>query len=142
MQKFISMADCPNPDLVVAVLQCLTKICNAFPRDFLLNGNNQTLIFEQIPLFLNSAFPQIQQEALELAATLLTNSAKTDLLLQRQAGDAIIGKNFLTPFVALANTSITQPGLLTAMVHLAQSIGMYCPKGHPLTVQVSLLIYT
>lgn len=141
MRKLVSMSSRPDTELVVAVLQCLTKICNAFPRDFILNeSNNDTVsaILVQLPLLLNSASSQVQQEALELASVLLKNCAKTDVVQQRKVADSYMQKDFLAPVVALANSNITQPALLAALVHLAQSIGMYCPTDHLLSVRVSL----
>nr|CDS26345.2 Cullin associated NEDD8 dissociated protein 1 [Hymenolepis microstoma] len=140
-RKLVSMLDCPGTELVVAVLQCLTKICNTFPRDFILNENNSdnvSGILAQLPLFLNSAFPQVQQEALELASVLLKNCAKTDVVQQLKVADSYMQNNFIESVVSLANSNITQPALLTALVHLAQSIGMFSPANHPLSVQFML----
>ncbi|VDN99390.1 unnamed protein product [Rodentolepis nana] len=141
MRKLVSMLDCPGTEFVVAILQCLTKVCNTFPRDFILNENsndNVSGVLAQLPLFLNSAFPQIQQEALELASVLLKNCAKTDVVQQLKVADSYMQKNFLEPVVNLANSNITQPALLTALVHLAQSIGMFSPANHSLSVQFML----
>ncbi|VDL11664.1 unnamed protein product [Hymenolepis diminuta] len=141
IRKLVSMSSRPDTELVVAVLQCLTKICNAFPRDFILNeSNNDTVsaILVQLPLLLNSAFSQVQEEALELASVLLKNCAKTDVVQQRKVADSYMQKDFLAPVVALATSNITQPALLAALVHLAQSIGMYCPTDHLLSVRFML----
>ncbi|KAM3186028.1 hypothetical protein ACTXT7_005209 [Hymenolepis weldensis] len=141
MRKLVSMSGRPDTELVVVVLQCLTKICNAFPRDFILNESNSdnvSAILVQLPLLLNSAFSQVQQEALELASVLLKNCAKTDVVQQRKVADSYMQEDFLAPVVALANSNITQPALLAALVHLAQSIGMYCPTDHLLSVRFML----
>lgn len=139
LKKLVSMTTVPNNDMLTAALRCITKVCNSFPRDFILNGdNNVSILLPQLPLWLNSSFTPVVQETLELASALLKNCCQTDVVQQNLVADFYTRNDFLTPIVIFANTNITQPSLLTALVHLAQSIGMYKPDGHILSIPVSL----
>ncbi|KAH9279556.1 Cullin-associated Nedd8-dissociated protein 1 [Echinococcus granulosus] len=125
--------------LRAAATHCITVICSHFPRDFILNEDkNVAAILPLLPDLLNDPNPAVVQEALELAAAVLKQCSRCDVVQQATVADFYTGEKFLDPVIGLTHSSSISSTLLTALLHLMQSIGMYRPESHKLSVKFML----
>ncbi|KAL5964650.1 Cullin-associated NEDD8-dissociated protein 1 [Taenia solium] len=139
MKTLLKLMQANNCDLRVAAIHCVTVICSHFPRDFILNGDkNIEVVLPLLPELLADPNPAVVQEALELAAGVLKQCSRCDVVQQAMVADFYSTEKFLRPVIVLAHSQPHRTTQLTALLHLMQSIGMYKPETHKLSVKFML----
>lgn len=139
MKTLLKLMQANNCDLCVAAIHCITVICSHFPRDFILNEDkNVEVVLSLLPELIADSNPAVVQEVLELAAGVLKQCSRCDVVQQAMVADFYSTEEFLQPVIALTHSQPYRTTQLTALLHLMQSIGMYRPETHMLSVKVSL----
>ncbi|KAL5105662.1 Cullin-associated NEDD8-dissociated protein 1 [Taenia crassiceps] len=139
MKMLLKLMQSSNYDLRVAAIHCVTVICSQFPRDFILNGDkNVEVVLPLLPELLADPNSAVVQEALELAASVLKQCSRCDVVQQAMVADFYTTERFLQPVIALTHSQPHRTAQLTALLHLMQSIGMYRPETHMLSVKFML----
>ncbi|VDK35860.1 unnamed protein product [Taenia asiatica] len=139
MKTLLKLMQANNCDLRVAAIHCVTVICSHFPRDFILNGDkNIEVVLPLLPELLADPNPSVVQEALELAAGVLKQCSRCDVVQQAMVADFYSTEKFLHPVIVLTHSQPHRTTQLTALLHLMQSIGMYKPETHKLSVKFML----
>ncbi|VDM16997.1 unnamed protein product [Hydatigera taeniaeformis] len=140
MKTLLNLMQASNCDLRVAAIHCVTVICSHFPRDFILNEDkNVSVILPLLPQLLDDPSPAVVQEALELAASVIKQCSRCDVVQHAVVADFYATEAFLRPVIALTHSQPHRTSQLTPLLHLMQNIGMYRLESHELSVKFMLL---